>query len=1078
MAWIDDELEKLQAQSSGGFGSTNAGEYAAPAYLSNQFRGAEAISDIFGFDSSTLKELQLEQEDKLSTYRPRVESLFKAENFGEGVDWWKDQATLNSLNQIVPILGYTTAGILQAFPNPVAKVLGKFMAGTTFASQYNAELGDTLQEHEERAGGRQLSTSEKLKAGTTAGFNTLLDYLVPSKISKDVVKQLGGMKNVKNLRDTIIEQSTQNRFGLLQSIGKGSKYVGGVGAREGLTEGTQKATQILSSVDPGYIGTEAGLESVVQEAVSAAPVSAAISTPAGIGAATERNRAINRAINQANTFNQQQLAEGNVDQIIQNIPEKAGVLSSLKRQADERFGLTDKLTSIGDVTAFKAPMAIKRARDDIINRDVKDKSGAWNKLNNILQSYLPVSSMSGEKQVTINYDRRKAAYTGDLLTPVTQVLNKLSTSRLAGLGTPVMPQEVNDYIRKVFKGELSPTSNTNLVSKEDMEVLLQSRDKAYDLLNKTTGIAKEENYISEPISVDAVKNDREGFIESLLASSKEVYFADKQRLGKDFNPDAYIYSENEITARENAENIADSIIQGRDPNIATSKYIRDQLEKKRQGKGKESFEQSRSKEWRGLDEQYREQDVGVILEGYLQKAAARAASAETFGAKNADKLQKDIDDLYNSGAISGEEVNRIWDMYDAVHNIYKRDTTEAQRNFRQISKVATEVAAITHLGLATFSSLTELVWIGEKSGFTNMMATLPKAFDYAFKGTRKAGGRSVEKESEGWITLGNLGHNLNPAVNERLDSIFNTDKSMIVNAYFRSPFGSFLTQWTNFNRNWAAQTALHQWNNRANAIVNNKLSAIEKKRLMNELKENGVTLNEFQEIANLSKQFNENGRFDVNVMNDDFLNTQYTKDDGTVTDVRSTLIPYIHKIVDEVVVHPRGYNKPLWMSNPSFAAIAQLKSFPIVFGNTVVKRLLRKIDARNCTSDMGLAVSAIASIGMAFAIAYVAEQLKAAMRGKDPRDFTWIDYANTTGLSGSFGTVLGAERYGDVTTSILGPAFNSLNELFTNAIGPMTEGDFPKAGENMIEWFTKSVDNSLGPVGIYFKPSQNLFGVE
>ena len=1078
MSWIDEELEKLNNQYSSDFdtvGSSSAGDYALPAYLTNQLTGAEAISDVFGFDSSTLRELQEEQEQELSTYRPRVEGLFQAKNFSEGVDWWTDQATLNSLNQIVPVLGYTTAGILQAFPNPIAKGLGKIIGTTTFASQYNAELGDTLQEHEERKGGAPLTTPEKLKAGTVAGFNTLLDYLVPGRISKDVVKQLGGMKNVNKLREQIIETAGQKKLGLLDSFYKGSKYVGGKAVLEGGTEGLQKATQIGTSVDPGYLGTEEGLQSIVEEAVAAGPISGVLSTPAAVGVATEQNRARNQAIRQAEAFNQQRLLQGDVQNIIQNIPEQSGPLQFARKRL-EQTGIAKQLQSLADVSVNKAPMVIKRARDDVINRDVADKSGAYNKLNNILQSILPVSSISGEQQVTVNYDRRKSQYTGQLLQPVTQVLNKYADKKYLGLGNQVIPQEINDYIRKVFRGELAPDSNTNLVSKTDMEVLLNAREEAFQLLNRTTGIKREENYIAEPISVDAVKKDKEGFIKDLLETSKKVYYADKKRLGSEFNPDGYIFHENEITARENAENIADSIINGRDPNVVTSKYVRDQVEKEKQGKGKESFEKRRSEEWRGLPDKYREQDVGIILEGYLQKAAARAASAELFGANNANKLQKDVNDLYNSGAINGEEVNRIWDMYDAVHNIYQRDTTENQRNLRNASKVITEISAITHLGLATFSSLTELIWIGEKSGFGNMLATLPKAFDYSFKGVRKFGGRKgPEKESEGWITLGNLGHNLNPAVNERLDSLFNTDKSMVVNAFFRSPFGSFLTQWTNFNRNWAAMAGMSLWNNRANALEKGTLSAIEKRRLMNELKENGVTLNEFKQIAELSKQ---NGRFNVNVIDDKFLNTQYTKDDGTVTDVRSTLIPYIHKIVDEVVVHPRGYNKPLWMSNPSFAAIAQLKSFPIVFGNTVVKRLLRKIDARNCTSDMGLAVSAVAAMGMAFAVAYLAEQIKSSMRGKDPRDFTWIDYANTTGLSGAFGTVLGAERYGDVTTSILGPGINSINELFTNAIGPFTEGDFPKAGENMVEWFTKSLDNGLGPAGIYYRPSAELFGVE
>ena len=1086
MALTNEELEEVLKQRYGTLIPESglpidAGEASIPAYVSNQLRGAEAFADIFGVDREAIQQQQQVQEQQLSRYQPEISSLFEAQNIGEGVEWWKDQAILNSLNQVVPMLGYTTANLLKIMPHPIAKGAGNFLMGTTAVSQYNAELGDTLQEHEDRAG-RPLSTQEKMWAGVVSMGTTALDYLVPGKMSKDLVKQLGGPKGVKNLQKRIVDNMKQNRLKLSQSLSKGAKYVGGKAALETGTEAAQKALQIVTSQDPGYVASKEGLQSIVEEAVSAGPVGGALATPGAIGVATEQNRSINRAIEQANRLNQQLMAQGDVNKFfkyrIEDIPEKVGF--------GKRFeDVQKKLQTIGDVGVFKAPMQIKRDRDAVLNNEKvkpENKPKAYQLLNRTLQRYLGVSNMSGEEQIQESFDNRKATVTGELLAKPTEVLNKYTKKRLAGLGTPVLDKERNDYIRDVLRGKKKYNSRPDLITPDDMQVLIKARDTAGKRLQSATGSGIVENYIQEPISVEVVKNDREGFIASLLASSKLVYDAKKkeaEQKKKEFNPDRYIYNENSSIAKQNAEEIADSIINGRDPNVVTSKYIKDQMKKDKNPQGQKSFEKSRSEEWRNLDDKYREQDIGRVLEGYFQKAGSRIASAEIFGAKNADKLQKDLNELQEIGGISQDTVDRVWDLYDAVHNVYRRDVSSVEQDIRKASKLATEVAAITHLGLATISSLTELVWVGERSGFGNMLMTLPKAFNYAFKGARKVGGRTVMEESEGWRTLANLGHNLNPHVNDRLDAMFSTDRSLIVNAYFRSPMGGLLTQWTNFNRNWAAQAALANWNTRAKKMVTNSLEPIEERRLRNELKENGITINEFQKIAELSKRFNEDNAIKINVVDDKFLDTEFVKDDGTRTRVRDIVVPWLHKTVDEVVVHPRATNKPMWMSNPSFAMIAQLKTFPIVFGNTVVKRLLRKVNPKNCTTDMGLAISAVGAMGMAFAIAYIAEQMKAAIKGQDPRDLTWLDYGNLTGLTGAGGLVMGAGKFGDLTSSLLGPAIDSaINKTNEEILNPFYEG---KAGEvpgNLVDWFAESVDSSLGPVGIYFKPASSLAGVE
>ena len=1061
-------------------GSISASEAALPAYLANQFRGAEAGIDLLGFDSSIIKEYQKQQEGTLAQYRPRVESLFAAKNIGEGVEWWKDQATVNSLNQILPMAGYVTSGILRAIPHPVTQTLGTLLLGTTFATQYNANLGDTLSEHEERAG-RELTKTEKLWAGGVSGLVTAIDYLTPGKVSKDVVKQMGGMKNVTKLRETLQKQLKQQRQELSTSVRKGTQYAAGIGARETGTEALQKAIQIGTSVDPGYLTTPEGMKSVVEEGLAAGPTSAIISTPQAVLEGSAHNRALNRARQQAEAFNQELLrAEADLfergiltdkqkkdfeKQKITDIPERGGLSGAIQRKAKE-YGITDKIETMGGVGVFKAPIMIKRARDRATSGE------AFSRLNNILQSFLPVGSISGEREVKKSFDALKSKYHGELLTNVTRVLNKYSNKKYAGLAAPVLSPEVNKYIRDVMSGKAAKGSRPDLVSNADMQVILNARDKAGSLLKEHTGIELVENYVHKPVSKDNIKANKEGFIDSLIESSKTAY-------GKSTADDksTFIYQPNdEAGTRQRASDIAQDIIEGRDPNLVTSKFIRDHYEKEREGKSKEDFEKARSKEWENLSDEFREQDVGRVLEGYLSKTATRVASAETFGAKNADKLQKNLDALAKSGDITQEEIDRVWDLYDASHNIYRRDVGKAERDLRAVSRGATQIAAITHLGLATLSSLSELAWVGERAGFGNMLRTLPAAFEYTRKGVKKGLDGKPMTESEGWITLANLGLNLNPHVNDRLDQMFSTDKSTILNAYFRSPFGAFLTQWTNFNRNWAAQAGMMSMNRRAKGLVNNSINPMDERRLRNELKENGITMDEFNKLADLSKDAN--GNININIVDDNYLEKTLVRSDGTKTRVRDLLVPWVHKIVDDVVVHPKAHNKPLWMSDPSMAMIAQLKTFPIVFGNTVVKRLLRKLNPKNCSTDFGLAMSVVGGMAAAYALAMMGEEIKSAIRQRDPRDITWVDAGNMTGLTGGFGLVAGGAKYGDLTTSLLGPSWDAINTAASEVLNPFLEGEPLDVGVNLVDWFGGAVDSSLGAAGIYFQPTSNLFGVD
>ena len=194
--------------------------------------------------------------------------------------------------------------------------------------------------------------------------------------------------------------------------------------------------------------------------------------------------------------------------------------------------------------------------------------------------------------------------------------------------------------------------------------------------------------------------------------------------------------------------------------------------------------------------------------------------------------------------------------------------------------------------------------------------------------------------------------------------------------------------------------------------------------------------------------------------------------------VRDVLVPWMHKVVDDVVVHPKAINKPLWMSDPRFAIIAQLKTFPIVFGNTVVKRLLRKLNPKQCSPDFGAAIGAVQGIAMAYALVHIGETMKAAIRGTDFESPDMRETLDRAGLTGAVGLLAGAGRFQEgATTSLIGVGAGFVDRAWEDFVSPLyTEQDLA-AFDNMYDWLAESIDASLGAAGIGFKPAQNLFNV-
>ena len=1111
----------------------NASQAATPMYLGMQGEGAGAIGDILGVDTPGIDAFAQEQEKALSGFESKYpERLLASES---PVSWWSEKAALNSMNTIVPMMGFAIGSVLKLVPHPVAKILGSGVHMATYALTYNANLADTLQEHEERAGGRELSQAEKMKAAVVASGVTYLDMLVPRKGASAMSTAIGqtfGKGGLETTKKTLQKMVLMNRQSLAAQAKTGGKYLGSLVGKEMATEAGQKALQIGTSVDPGRLATSEGMQDILEESVVAGPTVGVIGSPSAVGVAREQNRDIDTGRRLAKDYNQglAEQASATSKKSIEGskiqIPEYQSTFSKLAEQGgkafESRVGKPLMETKFGDtvidpiVKAAKAGYkgAGEKPLSDIdrIARNA-DSGFVFHAANKLRQMFVPTESGTGttnENFGNSDFYNIRDTKSGYYLEPITDVIAQY-TDRKRGFGDMFKSTDpkVMQYIRESIQGKkpsMGLLAGTKFASERNKKGGLVIDDNVgvikgvlkdrifKDLRQSGIAIKEQENYLTNPLSAEVVEKHRDAFIR-LLKKSNAKAIVEAKKKGKVIK---------KFTTKE-VETIADKVI-GKVPQDNVLIFRQEVGKKKKKNPVKRpAFEKARSESFKYLDQfakeeglNFRETSLEKVLTGYAQQAATRVASVRAFG-QNGVMLQKRLNDLESANTTTNEvitqkDVDRVYDVYDAVHNLYKKDSNP---DLMKLSKVATTVGAVTHLGLATISSLTELAWIGERAGFGNMLKTLPEAFRYSQEGAKKLKTAGYVARGDNQRTMAILGFNLDPRVNERLDALFATDKSDLLNAWFRGPLGGYLTQWTNFNRNWAAQAMLSNINSRANGIVNGDLSDIEQRRLDSELKENGISIENWQAMIDIFTDPT-TGKVNVNILDKDKMDTILatkqmmikpattkkpakflSKEDAREITVRDLLVPWLHKVVDDVVVHPKATNKPMWMSDPKWAIIAQLKTFPVVFGNTVVKRLLKKLNPKQCNPDFGAAVGAAGAIAMAYALVYVGEMLKDALKGQDFEEPGFRETLDRAGLTGAPGAIFGSGRFqDDATTALGGTAFGFVNRTFEEFITPVwtgeNMGEKAEAFPNMFDWLGESLDGSLGPLGTKFKPFGDL----
>lgn len=964
----------------------------------------------------------------------------------EGVSGWKPDYPGGVLdNPTLPWMGeqaitqagetgllYSIGAINELFGKKV-KGLGTVLKTGGVAAIYNPLHAEALQEiaHKNGKTVEELTDREKDRAAVAAGVNVFLETLIPygNKLTKRTGLKLRGddvKKDAKRIESWLKGIDKEN-------VPKQTKEFVKTLLKKGTGEAlTEKAEGVVTSAfsEPGlaYELTPQGIEEAASQIAGGFAGGTAWGGPSSYVEGTAVNRTIKEGSDYLDRLNTQEKfkAAEKYSQYANNytLPIGFDVHPELYNVPKQQRGIGGRFISM------LSDVGLGRSANEFRNSMSKAKTGkdVYDLHYQVFGALSGVESFSGDIQGRPSFTQLKNDKLSEYTTKFFDIQSKWSskipfTGEMGERVNPIIDAYVGASLENRLTNAETDAAHKLLGKKRvreldsDIKILRKLHDSVYKDLNKVLSksdlsIGYTENYLARGISYRAVKKNKEGFIQTLI--------------------DDVGYSP------EEAESIYNDILNGKDPATLTSKQIREG--KKRKGTGQRGFEKARSAKWDNLDSEFRNNSAFNSMQDYLLRAATRVASAEAFGGRNAEKFSKAIDSLTKRGVLSNSAAKKAWDMYDAEHNVYKRPETEQERLWQDFSKGLSTVTAVSLLGLASVASLTEPMWIPGRTGYMNTIKSLPTVAGYVLKGMKRTiyGGR-VGKEidkSFGRQLLNTMGMAINPQVNEKIEMMMAGDYNPALTTWFRTPGGLFLTQYTNFVRTWTAAAGLNMIQDQAKKV--NRLKGRKLEGLKRELRENGLTINDFKQVIRAG-----NGKIDI--LNEEFLNKRITKENGANISIRDIIAPWLRKITTDVALEPRVGNRPLWMSNPNLQLLAQLKSFPILFSNTVMKRTLRQINPKECTPGITGPIQALGSTAMALAMAALVIEIKDAIRGVD-KDRGVLDVAGAVGIP-----YLTADR----PSQLVLPAGISIVDNFFSSFAKMFEGEGGETAEDFFKWLMK-----------------------
>lgn len=341
---------------------------------------------------------------------------------------------------------------------------------------------------------------------------------------------------------------------------------------------------------------------------------------------------------------------------------------------------------------------------------------------------------------------------------------------------------------------------------------------------------------------------------------------------------------------------------------------------------------------------------------HLMAGVRRAEMANVFG-DGGEVLSKDLmpkisDELKAAGRpLRPDEQQRIYDIYNSFNGRYKPLDNE-------LANVANNAMAtsvnLSKLGLATITSLTEplvsIARLNESSG----LGAAARTYGEALRGFARKAFKGL-KEHEAITEAREMGLITDQAIAEVLDQMqgvgMDGKLAKINHKFFRL---TGLHQWTELSRGMAYGASKTDITKTATRLAKNPNDATRQRWLTE------VGLNPEQAV-------------------------QWINEGGDVTaPFYSELKKASVRMANEIIANPNPVNKPLWMSNPKMKLVAQLKAYPIVFGNVILDRQFKEFksqlaEGRGGRKAANLAITAGTMVGGY----YLLGMLKDTLRGND-----------------------------------------------------------------------------------------------
>lgn len=419
-------------------------------------------------------------------------------------------------------------------------------------------------------------------------------------------------------------------------------------------------------------------------------------------------------------------------------------------------------------------------------------------------------------------------------------------------------------------------------------------------------------------------------------------------------------------------------------------------------------------------------DIFNVSTRYAEQVAHASAMNRLFGDKTPEgknqfkELLDSQRSLYSSPAMDAA-VSRASDIYDAIQGTY--NPFKVPRGWRGAISKLIQAEYIFTLSNAGLTAMTEPIITLLRAKPGDLFYAIPTALNIAYrKLIRDIFPRLKKNEVE--AEFEKLLYGIDSALSERLVSSSAVDVSSIVTEkYFKLNLLSQVTQFSRAVAYFAAKRAVDRDLSLARTLPETAGGQAAKKRALTRLSEIGIK--------------------NVDTITPELLNLAHIR------------------MVDDIIMSPNVVNRPLWMSNPALAPVAQLKSFMFVFGNTVGSRFWNNIVKGRTLEGQPLDVQERAVRMFQFALTFTLltgatgfmQMFKDALRNWDGEDKDydahgpefWTEAFISSNLFGPYTAIfqaLNAPKYGvSPTISLLGPSAGQLERLLKAAGTFYTSGN-------------------------------------